>query len=587
MQTTRIKANPSPAAFTRISWSIGLLTSTLLFALVFLFFDLSYANNDDTYILRVMMGMGSPELPTFNMCLHFILLYPLRWLATALPDVAWFSWMQLFFLWLSGAVTVKALLQCFRHAGRPLWQGLAACAVLLMLFLFPYFCEVTFTVTAAVLGAAAVLQVLSIDEGRYTAGQTIRALLLAVLLAVLAYGLRQITAVPILAFCLLAGLYKALQAKAEDRPRALRPYLCAALAALVVFGALAGLRELEIDQKDVRGYLEWQSLNGDVLDYHSLNELPPEKLEEAGWTENEVAMVADWYFMDEAISVDAFRTLSAAIAAQEDQSLSAKLSRGWEAFSAFPAKEPFAAASMVALCLTMLLCSVCLLMREGRRALTAVALFLGMLGAFAFLGYLSVKGRLPLRATLMPVLPFAAFVFGLLPVCLPERGSRGKSVAALLLSLGVAVFAGFQAAPYLQKQLKPPVDPYAEAVSAYQDLDEFAVDNEELLLICDPTLVSDLRMFPSTAYGLPKNLLFWGGWGARSPEYNAQLRSYGFDPEHWQVTDFLNENVRLMRGVIDPPPSRLLNHLNDSVPADCMMDSEYGYVYSFSFYQNE
>ena len=138
-----------------IPWLTGLCMSTALMAAIFLFGDLKYAMNDDTAILRQYMGFGTGVIPEAHAFLHPLLSTPLRWLGLAAPEVAWFSWMQLALLWLAGAVSVKALMQCFAHRGRSPWLGAAAGAVYLTLFGMTYACHVTFTVTAAVLGAAA------------------------------------------------------------------------------------------------------------------------------------------------------------------------------------------------------------------------------------------------------------------------------------------------------------------------------------------------------------------------------------------------------------------------------------------------
>ena len=133
--------------------------STALMAAIFLFGDLKYAMNDDTAILRQYMGFGTGVIPEAHAFLHPLLSTPLRWLGLAAPEVPWFSWMQLALLWLACMVSVKALMQCFAHRGRSPWLGAAAGAVYLTLFGMTYACHVTFTVTAAVLGAALWVQI--------------------------------------------------------------------------------------------------------------------------------------------------------------------------------------------------------------------------------------------------------------------------------------------------------------------------------------------------------------------------------------------------------------------------------------------
>ncbi|MFR5855836.1 MAG: hypothetical protein ACLUE8_16775 [Lachnospiraceae bacterium] len=135
---------------------------------------------------------SAPARSRAHAFLHPLLSTPLRWLGLAAPEVAWFSWMQLTLLWLACMVSVKALMQCFAKRGFSMALGAAAGAVYLTLFAMTYACHVTFTVTAAVLGAAAVLQLCSIDGERYTDGQVFRALMLALALTALCGGLRLI-----------------------------------------------------------------------------------------------------------------------------------------------------------------------------------------------------------------------------------------------------------------------------------------------------------------------------------------------------------------------------------------------------------
>lgn len=86
-----------------------------------------------------------------------------------------------------------------------------------------YACHVTFTVTAAVLGAAAVAQLCSIAAGkRYTNGQIFRSLLLALALTALCGGLRLICVLPVALFCALALVPLAMRISALAERRSAR-----------------------------------------------------------------------------------------------------------------------------------------------------------------------------------------------------------------------------------------------------------------------------------------------------------------------------------------------------------------------------
>ncbi|MEG0902344.1 MAG: hypothetical protein RSG96_09495, partial [Clostridia bacterium] len=80
---------------------------------------------------------------------------------------------------------------------------------------------------------------------------------------------------------------------------------------------------------------------------------------------------------------------------------------------------------------------------------------------------------------------------------------------------------------------------------------------------------------------------YWGGWGARSAEYMAQLAAFGIDGAAMDATIFLRDDVRLLRGMLDPPPMLLYNYLNEKVAADYMPDVDWGGIHSFCFYSLE
>ena len=58
----------------RWAWPLGLVLASLMLAVVCLCCSMRFATNDDTLILRQMMGFGVQELPDFNLYIHFLLL---------------------------------------------------------------------------------------------------------------------------------------------------------------------------------------------------------------------------------------------------------------------------------------------------------------------------------------------------------------------------------------------------------------------------------------------------------------------------------------------------------------------------------
>ncbi len=569
-----------------IPWLTGLLMSAALMAAIFLFGDLRYAMNDDTAILRQYMGFGTGEIPEAHAFLHPLLSTPLRWLGLAAPEVAWFSWMQLALLWLAGAVSVKALMQCFAKRGLSMAAGAGAGAVYLTLFVMTYACHVTFTVTAAVLGAAAVLQLCSIDGERYTNGQIFRSLLLALALTALCGGLRLICVLPVALFCALALVPLAMRdfGFGRKKKRSWKPLLCGVCVIVLALGAMPVWRAAKMKAAGMEDYLNWQDANGRVLDYYEVSNLTEEELELAGWTRKEADLLAQWCFLGSELTEESFQRLAGALESQSKTGLTARLQSAWQKVTALPEADPVAGRSALALLAALLLCALGLAFKREERLWPGLTLAAGLLAVGTFLMYLGWNGRLPVRAALQAVLPYGALVFGLLPVCLPKKpGKATKPVlaagTALLLALTVCY-----AAPTVQALAKPAEDP--EALDPFSTLDMMAAEDPECLYFYDESLCADSRMFPGTEYGIPANLLFWGGWTFRSPEYMKCLSRFGISEEELDTTLFLRDDVYLARGMIMPEPTALIDVLSEKTEEEiaAMQGGEEGGVYAFQFY---
>ena len=143
--------------------------------------------------------------------------------------------------------------------------------------------------TGAMLGAAAVAQILSIDCQSTSDRSLLRAMTLAILLLILCYGLRQLSLVPVLGYCGIAFLLRfcSFFGFGKQTKRSARPMLVAAGLALLILGGLFAGRALEIRLKQKQDALQWQQARSQVLDYINLKSLPSEALESVGWTDEQ------------------------------------------------------------------------------------------------------------------------------------------------------------------------------------------------------------------------------------------------------------------------------------------------------------
>ena len=569
-----------------IPWLTGLCMSTALMTAILLFGDLCYAMNDDTAILRQYMGFGTGVIPEAHAFLHPLLSTPLRWLGLAAPEVPWFSWMQLALLWLAFMVSVKALMQCFAKRGFSMALGAAAGAVYLTLFAMTYACHVTFTITAAVLGAAAVLQLCSIDGERYTDGQIFRAILLALGLTALCGGLRLICVLPVALFCALALVPLAARdfGFGRKKKRPWKPLLCGVCVVVLALGAMPVWRTAKMKAAGMEDYLKWQDENGRVVDYYNVKKLTDEDLAVADWTRKEANLLAQWCFLGSNLTEDSFQRLADELEGRTKADSAARLQSAWQKVMALPELDPVAWKSVLALLAVLLLCVLGLVFRHRDCLWTSLTLAAGFAAVWAFLLYLGWNGRLPVRAALQAVLPYGALVFGLLPVCLPRKpGTAAKAVLAAGTALALVLTVCY-AVPAVQALAKPEEDP--EALKPFDTLDMMAAEDPECLYFYDGSLCADSRMFPSTEYGIPKNLLFWGGWTFRSPEYMECLSRFGISEEELDAELFLRDDVYLARGMVMPEPTELVDVLSEKTGEEIvpMQSGEESGVYLFQFY---
>lgn len=569
-----------------IPWLTGLCMSTALMAAIFLFGDLKYAMNDDTAILRQYMGFGTGVIPEAHAFLHPLLSTPLRWLGLAAPEVPWFSWMQLILLWLACMVSVKALMQCFAKRGFSMALGAVVGAVFLTLFAMTYACHVTFTITAAVLGAAAVLQLCSIDGERYTDGQIFRAILLALGLTALCGGLRLICVLPVALFCALALVPLATRdfGFGWKKKRSWKPLLCGVCVVVLALGAMPVWRTAKMKAAGMEDYLKWQDENGRVVDYYNVKKLTDEDLAVADWTRKEANLLAQWCFLGSNLTEDSFQRLADELEGRTKADSAARLQSAWQKVMALPELDPVAWKSVLALLAVLLLCVLGLVFRHRDCLWTSLTLAAGFAAVWAFLLYLGWNGRLPIRAALQAVLPYGALVFGLLPLCLPRKPGTAAKAA---LSAGTAlalVLTVLYAVPAVQALAKPEEDP--EALKPFDTLDMMAAEDPECLYFYDGSLCADSRMFPSTEYGIPKNLLFWGGWTFRSPEYMECLSRFGISEAELDAELFLRDDVYLARGMVMPEPTELVDVLSEKTGEEIvpMQSGEESGVYLFQFY---
>ena len=559
----------------RSCWLWGAGITALLWGFLLCFSDIYFAANDDQFILRAMTGFQPGGTPDFHPFLLGFYVYPLRWLQRFFPGVAWYSLLELLLLALALTVILKSLLQCWLRAGRRLRTGLLLCAGYAALYGSNYLARVTFTVTGAMLGAAAVAQILSIDCQSASDRSLLRAMTLAILLLILCYGLRQLSLVPVLGYCGIAFLLRfcSFFGFGKQTKRSARPMLVAAGLALLILGGLFAGRALGIRLKQKQDALQWQQARSQVLDYINLKSLPSEALESVGWTDEQRILLDKWNTMDEAISTEALRSV------RKNWYNSETTTTAGAAIEDLRWRSPWFVQTMVVLFGLGLFALFCAFRNRRENPWLPLALLMTGLLCFLFFCYLALKGRLPYRAVTVALLPAAAMVFCLLGEC-PLPTARKGWRAALGILLAVSMAAPLPALLGAVRRRRSPWD-----YNAHADMDAQALTHPDLLLIYSTELVNDMRMFPDTSQGVPQNLTFWGGWSRGSEEYTAKLAAFGLDGEHFTAADWLRPALRFI-SLKEAPDEALLAYLRSELgPVEWEAEKVSAGLYFFRFFQ--
>lgn len=565
-----------------LCWLIAAAMTAVMMIFVLTSTDMLYATNDDAGIMHAILGYETGEPAGFHLFIHGLLLWTLGGLTRLFPGLPWFSYWQVGMLALSGLVIAKSIMQSFVKYRKPLWLGAVMAAVFLLTLCLKYAVSITFTTTAALLGAAAVLQMLSIEHDR-GAKPVLLGVAGALMLVVLSYVLRLDALMPVTGFCGLAWLFGCWEEYGWGRKRSLKPMLISLVMVVVVLGAAVGIRQFELSRPGVQAYIRWQDARTEVMDYIDPANVPEDAFALVGWDDATADMARNWCFLDSDITTEDFEMIAEYTHAQDPRTLGGRWQTGQKVIAETVKTSGLdlrcLGAAAIAAVAAILLACFC----PGRRLRLLAMLGLTIASSAAMLIILAMAGRLPMRAALMILLPACAIVFALLPGCLPERVRWPLVITAAVC----AVQAGLCLHALLPHIL---VDEEQDLLlgSAMGDLEEYALFEPESLFIYDDTLVgSDLRVFPDYSEGVPDNVTFWGGWSLRSPESREQFARYDIDLDKVDPYAFVDGNVYFVSGRIDPPPMVILNWLRARIGpnVDYELYSEYGYVYIFQFYE--
>ncbi len=584
------------------AWLFAILLVTAGMLLVWWKTGMHYVETDDTPTVRAFMGYEGGVVPTFHLVHHTLLTYLLAGLSTLWPGVAWYSWVQLFCIWLANGVIVKSFCQIAQQCRGRMGAGMAV-SLLYFAAVALYSCALpTFTTTAAFLGAAGVAQLCALRMDSKPAW----GLAGSVGLLLAAYAWRDASLWPALAFWLLGMGWKAWQdgalfarkgPAAGKGPEAgkgpavqpsLRPYGVGVALLLVCCLAGYGLRLLDVKVfNKMEEPMAWQAARAHLFDYTDFETAPSlEALEETGWTEAEVRLVSDWYFLDPNITTEALQKQAQAQTPRRlslqnpGESLAQGLSRARRFLG--EDKQWVWLAVLSGLFGAWCLWRAC---HSPKKAATLLCLLLSTAGMAAFFLYLVWVDRLFPRTFLSAQLPCSALMACLFLTThtgpdasrLYQRAQRACAVllTALALLTGLASYQNVTSRFY---QLLHEVNDQTA-----WNLEAYARANPEQFILYSTDDFRDSRLFPSTGRPVPHNLAAWGDWETGSQGQQYQFSLFGLDRADFSAQDFLRHNLLVM-GNTEGPPKGLTEYV-ESMLAQPVEYEAVGVQGELCFYQ--
>jgi len=348
------------------------------------------------------------------------------------------------------------------------------------------------------------------------------------------------------------------------RPRGtqLHRLLIAGCCGCILIAGLMGIRSLELRDPELAELMHFQEANTGPMDYteDQLLSVDDSILADIGWSRSELALVQQWYFMDENITAEAFEKLDAALSSKE--SLSHRLSSGVQTLLQF-----FQNNARYCLCgLFLLLLALIVILipfRNPGQFLLPLASIGTICLALLMLMYLAFQGRFLSRAADCALFP-AAVLLCTLAVSASEKlthASVQRKITAIVLAALCAVCTVFHAGATLDVLSDRP-----DQISATReaDLEVYALAHPDKLILRTPNLLRDTRLLPDVSAGIPTNIMIWGDWNCRTPSWYAQLENLGFDAHHFTAADFLSENLLFVTEK-DQPPMELLTYISEAV----------------------
>ena len=511
------------------------LLALLLVGITAALVPITFLTNDDASIMYTFAGYYTGE----PYPIHGFVNLPLGYLTSLLymlaPAVPWWAALQLLCVTISVWVIFYTLWD-IGAANRVPHPAMALINTLLYALALSYaVARLSFTMTACMLGTAGVMRLLSVDTGKQ-AGEplTIFAMLESLALMIACFLFRNSTGFSLVCFWAAGVLYHALNAGAYrpigERGRELLRIGAFALAGLAVFVSLVWLNSWTQRNMNPPEYAAFEEARGNYLDFpHVEYDDDPAFFASIGWDKQTYDLVANFCFIDPAVTADSLRAVIAQGTEQVQAGFGERLS-GALAYGETFFRGNGAAEYILVIPLLTVAGALYYFLRQRQRSVDLILLLGISLGGALLSLYLCFVQRLILRAFQAVALPTAVL---LIPLFLRIRsenlkkttGRAGKIAGIGLLLLTLVAFGWSSYKTVLWCQSYQP----ARQIAGMRAAEQYAMDHAENVYIIQPTFIYNNEAFKTYPDEKPVNIVDWGDTGMYSGWKTRQLEINGLD----------------------------------------------------------
>lgn len=555
---------------------ISMVLTAVLLAALWIICPICFQNNDDKIIMYLTAGYttGKPAMGTvfggFLWAGFIGLLYRIY------AGLSWYTLVTLAAIALSTVFICHGFIISAGHDFKGKLIGITSFVAIFLFSLMYFSTALQYTVTATIVGCAAIVTVATYEYMENKAWQIANIVASAILITC-SYSIRKqmgilsLSAVLIILFFALFGG----QAK-ETIKRGI--IICLA------FAIVMGSNMIYEKATGIANFNDYYAEAGQWIDYPHLDITDDTDgvYASAGWDEPLFNAATRWYFMDERLTTENFATINAGYSS--DLTIKEKTSR----FLGLISSSKMCSLQVLVWIILLIIFNAKEIIncRLNLKAITIDVLFLLFAAVSLYFGL--IQGRFPLRVyealLLVYFVPSLVLMLQVQAEAEYKFKAEYKFRALIPATIAVAVIVSAMVYPAASMLTNTYItchdDSRADEVLRANTLEQYAIDHKENIYVYDFELSLPADPFTTYTEGTPNNVLFWGGWFYNTPMYYAQLASNGL--EHIYAGDFIDGDIYICGVDIDETIVDYMRSIDSTATPEIIDEFDGMIIYRFT-----